>query len=226
MTCCVLCLRWDTITWPRIALHFSHLLYWLFSHRRWCLLCQSACLHKYLLHPKHMSELVKTGMGAVGADMAEEFHWNIGAVSWSKCCFTDVSVKTKIIKWIVYFYSFRFRLFFLLSLWTGRKHRLWAASVTKKTGIRLSWILVLSGLALSQAGRSPGDGKQVWKWTCSPSVPPSSLSSCNEEQWLYFWREGTPSHPSSSSSCLHQSTATLLASQQMTGLGRIWPLCT
>lgn len=51
------------------------------------------------------------------------------------------------------------------------------------------------GLALSQAGRSPGDGKQVWKWTCSPSVPPSSLSSCNEEQWLYSWRDGTQVTP-------------------------------
>lgn len=94
--------------------------------------------------------------------------------------------------------------------------------------IRLSWILVPRGLAWSQAGRSPGDGKQVWKWTCSPSVPPSSLCCCNEEQWLYSWREGTPSDPPSSSSpsCPRQSTVTLLASQQMTGLGRIWPPCT
>lgn len=45
-------------------------------------------------------------------------------------------------------------------------------------------VVVQRGLARSQASRSPGDGKQVWKWTCSPSVPHSTLPTCNEEQWL------------------------------------------
>ena len=80
---------------------------------------------------------------------------------------------------------------FRLPQWTGAKHCLQARSVT----YQISWILAPSGLARSQPGRSPGDGKQVWKWTCSPSVPPSSLCCCNEEQWLYSWREGTPSDP-------------------------------
>lgn len=69
-----------------------------------------------------------------------------------------------------------------------------SVSVTKKSCITHKWI-IQCGLAQSQAGRSHTAGKQVCKWTCSPSVPSSSLSSSNEEQWLYSWRAGTPSDP-------------------------------
>lgn len=110
-----------------------------------------------------------------------DFHWR------STCCFTDFTALAKTIKKTFFLFKTHCR---------PRKlpHCCGCSLPLLQRKAALDWIMRCA-LAQRQASRSPGDGKQVWKWTCSPSVPYSSLSSCNEEQWLYSWREGTPSDP-------------------------------
>lgn len=105
----------------------------------------------------------------------------------------------KYINYIVYFYPFQtwsgYCPFFFISV--NRHETLPRGGFSSKeklvsdlveTSHRVVWLRVKLVGALVMENRC-GNGLVL------PLYPPSSLSSCNEEQWLYSWREGTPSDP-------------------------------